>query len=97
MAATQVVAPGTTAVDSADIVVPAGAIHTVGIYTDNAAGLAATQGVALYAKTPSQLILLGQLSAVDPLRAVQGPITVVARRPVQAAGAANVGVFKDTA
>lgn len=97
MAATQVLAPGTTAVDSADIVVPAGQIHTVGIYTDSVAGLAATQGMTVFARTPSQPIPIGQLTGSDPTRGVPGPITVFGRRPMQAAGAVNLGLWKDTA
>lgn len=95
MAAAQVKAPQTAAFTSTDdIVVAAGSVVTVGIYTDEAGGIASTECVKFYVNTPSvdnhDFTLRGGLG--NQQKAIVGPCTLYG---VKLATTRKIGVYKD--
>ena len=75
------IAIGTTAVDSADIVVDAGAVVTVSLFSATT-GLKSDTPVTIYQKTPSAKNVVGQLVGDRMSWQLFGPGTFVVSRPV---------------
>lgn len=92
MAQNTVLAAGTTAATSSDIVVAAGSQVTVGIFTAAAAGIGGNESVSVYMDTPGNDTLLFQLSGNDPARVITGPGTY---RAVRGVVATSFGVFTE--
>ena len=99
MAAAVVIAPQTALfTTSGDIVVAAGSSVTVGIYTDEAGGLAHNEVVRFYVKTPSIANREFSLPASDKdgawkyQKVIGGPCTLYG---VKEATVRKIGVFKD--
>lgn len=95
MAAAQVKAPQTAAfTTSGDITVAAGAQVTVGIYSDEAGGIAPNEWVDFYVDTPSvdnhDFTLRGGVGATT--KVIVGPCTVYG---VKGVTTRKIGVFKD--
>lgn len=93
MAQNTILAAGTTAATSSDVVVAAGVTVTIGIFTDNAAGIPGNTGVEVYIDTPGLDRNMFGLSGARPVQLVTGPCTLRAIRPVVSV---NVGVFTET-
>lgn len=88
MAQTTVLASGTTAATSSDIVVAAGASKTVGIF--GAAALAGLGSLKVMLDTPGADIEVTRLTRSQPVVVLSGPGTF---RVVRALSAVAVGVF----
>lgn len=93
MAQNTPLAAAKTAATSTDIVVAAAANITIGIFTDDAAGIPATEGVLVYLDTPSADLFLFKLDGNCPVRAIRDPGTY---RAVRRVTTANIGVFTET-
>lgn len=97
MAQSASIAPGVTNVTSADIVVPAFENWIVGIYTDDAGGFMALrpeQSIIVYIDTPSAADTIECTLTRDfPVVQIPGKATFRLVRPVQPAGAPNIGAF----
>lgn len=83
-----------TAATSTDVVVASGDFATIGIFTDEAAGIPANVGVRVYQDTPSADVLVFLLNGNDPTRTITGPGTY---RAVRGVTTVNIGVFSETA
>ena len=93
MAQATILAVGTTAATSTDLIVAAGAVATIGVFTDSAGGIPANEGVDLMLDTPSEDVRVGRLDGNHPTQVVSGPCTVRAKRGVTSV---NIGVFTET-
>lgn len=93
MAQATSLAAAKTAATSTDIVVAAAASVTVGIFTDEAVGIPANEGVVVYMDTPSADVVSFLLSGNDPARVVSGPCTL---RAVRRVTTVNIGVFTES-
>lgn len=93
MAQSTVLALGTTPATSSDVVVAAGEIVTLGIFTDNTSGIPKQAGVTLMVDTPGLDIPAYALTPDNPVQAVSGPCTIRAVRPTVPV---SIGVFKET-
>lgn len=93
MAAASVKAPQTAAFStSGNITVAAGAQVTVGIYTDEAGGIAPSEQVKFYVDTPSVDNFDFALNGACLNRVIVGPCTVYG---VKDATTRKIGVYKD--
>lgn len=92
MAATQILAPGTSAATSSDVVVAAGASVNLGLYSAAAATLPADAMFNIFIKTPGANTFIGRLVATQVAQ-VAGPGTFVVVR--EAYTGTGFGVFKE--
>ena len=86
-------APATTAVTSADIVVAAGAVVSVGIYSASAADAPTSHSFIIWRKTPGAANFIGVLNGEVEDRQLYGPATYFVTRP-ELTGAAY-GIYSD--
>lgn len=93
MAQTTILAAGTTAATSTDVVVAAGATVTIGIFTAAASGIPGNEGVKVYIDTPGNDQLEVRLSGSKPTRVISGPGTFRAKRGVTTT---SIGVFTES-
>lgn len=93
MAQATPLAAAKTAATSTDITVAAGATVTVGVFTDEAVGLPANEGVVVYIDTPSNDNVAFLLSGACPTRVVSGPCTL---RAVRRVTSVNIGVYTES-
>lgn len=93
MTQTTILAPGLTQAPSADIVVAAGAVVTVGIYSVAPAVLGAMSDFSIMQVTPGYENYVGSLGNSHRATQLNGPGTFRVRRP-ELSGQA-FGVFKD--
>jgi hypothetical protein len=84
---------GRAAATSTDLNIGQGEAKTIGIFTDDAGGIPASDFVRVYVDTPSADLLGFTLSGVKPVQVVTGPCTVRAKRPVTSV---NIGVFAES-
>lgn len=94
MAQNTILAAGTTAATSTDVVVAAGATVSIGIFTSDAAGIPGNHSVTVFMDTPSQDVPLFQLNGKEPVKAVSGPGTFRAKRGLGLT--TSIGVFTET-
>lgn len=93
MAQTTVLASGTTAATSIDIVVAAGTSITVGLFTADANGLPPDHGATVFIDTPGNDQVAFELTGVRPTQVITGPGTYrAARRP----GTTSFGVYTES-
>ena len=93
MAQTTVLAAGTTAATSSDIVVAAGASVTVGLFTADAGGIPGNTSAQVYIDTPGSDRIIETLSGNRPTAVISGPGTFRVKRGV---AVVSVGVFTET-
>ena len=80
MAQTTILAAGTTAATSTDVVVAAGASVTIGVFTSAAGGLPGNHHVSVLQVAPSGTTLAFSLSGNTPQAVIAGPGTFRAQR-----------------
>lgn len=78
---------------SSDIVVAAGAVVTVGIYTSDNGGLPGDSRIVVYIDTPGDDKALFELVPNYPVRVVSGPCTLRGTKP---SSAVAYGMFSET-
>lgn len=93
MAQATILAAAKTAAASTDLTVAAGAVATIGIFTDEAGGIPASEGVRLFIDTPGLDLQRYTLSGANPVQVVAGPCTIRAKRRVTTV---NIGVFTES-
>jgi hypothetical protein len=93
MAQATILATGTTAATSTDIVVAAGASVTVGLFTADANGIPPDHFASVWIDTPSNDLLVKQLTGVCPTTVIAGPGTF---RVVRKAGTTSFGIFTES-
>lgn len=94
MAQSTILAAGITATTSTDVVLAAGEVAVVGMFSaDPAAKLPASFTVQM--KTPAADNVVASLTAAAPQVQVNGPGTFRVKRPALKAGAVPVGVFME--
>lgn len=93
MAQTTILAAGTTAATSTDVVVANGASVTIGIFTASAAGIPGNEGVAVYIDTPGADMVEVELTGKRPTRVISGPGTFRAKRGVTVT---SIGVYTES-
>ena len=91
MAQSTILASGTTAASSTDIVVAAGDVVTVGIFSASSGDLLSS-ALAVQQVTPGALLTIGQLDSFTRSVQISGPGTFKVARPVLTTA---FGVFKD--
>jgi hypothetical protein len=92
MAQSTLITTGTTEVTSADTIVNAGSIVTVGLFVASG-NIPMATSAQIFVKTPSANTLVGSLNAATPVLQIQGPGTIVVKRLVTTT---SVGVFLTT-
>jgi len=93
MAQATILAAGTTAATSSDVVVAAGATVTLGIFTDGALSIPANEGVIVFLDTPGTDIIETELTGLKKDVVISGPCTIrCTRRP----SSVNIGVFTES-
>lgn len=92
MAQATILAAGTTAAASTDIVVAAGALVTVGIFAA-ATVLEKGQRAIVYLDTPGADVQVAELNMDKPSTVISGPGTFRVRRP--ALTGTGIGVFTE--
>lgn len=92
MAQSTLISAGTTEATSADTIVSAGSVVTVGLFVSTGTIPFATSA-QIYVKTPAANTLVGSLNSTTPVLQVQGPGTIVVKR---LATSTAVGVFLTT-
>ena len=93
MAQSTILAAGTSAANSSDIVVAAGATVTVGMFV--ASGNLPAQPLYLFQKTPGGSVRVAQLSATRPSIAISAPGTYFVARDTNTGGL-SVGAFLES-
>lgn len=93
MAQTTILAAGTTAATSTDIVVAAGDTATVGIFAASSERLPSDVRFSIMLDTPSTDIQVAALSDVEPVQVISGPGTFRVTRPAYTGEA--YGVFTE--
>jgi hypothetical protein len=84
MAQTTILASGTTAAASTDIVVSAGSVVKVAIFSTNPGASLAGRGFEIFDVTPAAENLIGYLDEANRSTLLAGPGTYRVRRPVLA-------------
>lgn len=92
MAQATILATGTTAATSTDVVVTAGTAVTVGLFTSAATGIPAHEGAMVCIDTPGDDANHCFLSGVKPIVVLTGPGTYRVKRPVTTV---SFGVFTE--
>lgn len=93
MAQSTILAAGTTAASSSDIVVAAGATVSIGMFV--ASGSLPAQPLGVFQKTPGGNIRVASLSSSRPSIAINAPGTYVVSRDTNTGGV-SVGAFLET-
>ena len=92
MAQTTIIAAGTAAATSSNIVLAAGAVATVGIFAATAIRLPAGEALQVVQVTPGAVNHVGYLSDKDRATQIVGPGTFQVKRPLTTVA---FGVFVD--
>lgn len=92
MAQTTILAAGTAAATSTDIVLAAGAVATVGIFAETAISLPAGEQFTVVQVTPGAANYAGMLTNGERAIQIVGPGTFQVKRPLTTAA---FGVFLD--
>lgn len=92
MAQSTLITTGTTEANSADTIISAGTVVTVGLFVASG-NIPFATAAQIYIKTPAANTLVGSLNATTPVLQIQGPGTIVVKR---LASTTSVGVFLTT-
>lgn len=92
MTQTSILAPGTVAATSSDVVVPAGETVTVGLYFDAATAAPVAMQMHIYQATPGADNLVATLGNYNRSTVLVGPGTFRIKRP---ANSAPFGAFSE--
>lgn len=93
MAQTTILAAGTTAATSTDVVVAAGATVTIGVFTAAASGIPGNEGVQVYIDTPGNDQYAVSLTGNKPTQVISGPGTF---RAVRGVTTTSLGVYTES-